>query len=161
MTTLPKPAKREPKPRKRIARTSRPRRERRTSLASLKRQTWKAFSAYVKERDGNVCFTCDAKDLEGRNWHAGHGIRQGGHHSVIYDPKNVHSQCGACNVLRSGNTAEYVTRLIERYGIEEWQRLITRSRQTKAWTAPELRGLIEALGRGAVAYECYYYEKYL
>lgn len=158
--TLPKPTKR-PKPKRAIRRKARPRRERRTSLAVLKRQLWQAFASYVKARDGNVCFTCGAKDLEGGNWHAGHGIRQGGHASVMYDPKNVHSQCGRCNIWLAGNTAEYMVRLIDRYGYDEWLRLIRRSRTTKSWTAPELRELIASLERGASDFECFYYERYL
>lgn len=158
--TLPKPIK-QSKPKRRIKRTTRPRRQRRTSLAALKRELWALFSRYVKDRDGPTCFTCGAKDLEGGNWHAGHCIRMGGHAAVAYDPKNVHSQCGACNIWRDGNVAEYVIRLVERYGYEEFERLVNRSRQTKLWTAPEIRGLIEALQRGPVEYECYYYDRYL
>ena len=161
MTILPKPPKRGPKPRKRIAREVKPRRERRTTVAGLKRQVWGLFSGYVKARDGNVCFTCGARDLEGRNWHAGHGIRQGGHASVMYDPKNCHSQCGACNIWRAGNTAEYIAQIIDGYGYDEWTRLLEQSRGTKAWTTPELRDLIAALERGASDFECFYYERYL
>ena len=157
---IPKP-KHRAKPRRAIRRKARPRRARRTSLAALKRTLWQHFASYVKARDGNVCFTCGAKGLEGGNWHAGHGIRKGGHAAVMYDPKNVHSQCGACNIWRAGNTAEYMARLIDRYGYDEWLRLIRRSRTTKLWKAPELRELIAALERGAAEFECFYYSKYL
>jgi hypothetical protein len=156
----PKPLKRV-KVKKRIQRKARPRRERRTTVGALKRQLWKLFAVYIKARDGNVCFTCDARDLEGGNWHAGHGIRQGGHAAVQYDPKNVHSQCGRCNIWLAGNTSEYMARLIERYGYDEWLRLIKRARTTKSWTAPEVRGLIAALERGPAEFECAYYESYL
>lgn len=157
---LSKPLKRS-KPKRAIRRKARPRRQRKTTVGALKRQLWTLFAAYVKARDGNTCFTCGATDLEGMNWHAGHGIRQGGHAAVQYDPKNVHSQCGACNVWKAGNVAEYVMRLVDRYGFEEFARLVNRSRQTKLWTAPELRELIAALGRGPAEFECYYYERYL
>ena len=158
---FPKPARREKAKPKRIARKARPRKQRKTTVGALKRKLWKLFSAYVKARDGNICFTCGAKDLEGINWHAGHGIRQGGHAAVQYDPKNVHSQCGRCNIWLGGNTSEYMARLIDRYGYDEWLRMIRRARTTKSWTAPELRDLIAALERGAAEYECLYYERYL
>lgn len=159
--TLAKPPKRARKARRPLRRKVRARKQRKTTVGALKRKLWKLFSAYVKARDGNVCFTCDAKDLAGINWHAGHCIRQGGHASVEYDPKNVHSQCGRCNIWQRGNVAEYVMRIVDRYGFSEWTRLILRSRMTMSWKEWELRDLIAALERGPADFECLYYSRYL
>ncbi len=144
-----------------MIRRKRPRRERKTPLAQLKRELWGLFALYVKERDGGVCFTCGAPRLEGKNHHAGHCIRAGGHASTKYDPKNVHAQCFSCNILRDGNTHEYVQRIIDRYGADEYRRMLQKSRETKNWKRPEIEELIAALKRGGADYECAYYAHYL
>jgi hypothetical protein len=161
VSASPKPSRRGPKPRKPIRRTSRPRKQRASSIGAMKRKLWALFSAYVKARDGNRCFTCPATGLEGGNWHAGHFIRKDGHAAVEYDPKNVHSQCGACNLWRRGNVHVYALRIIDTYGSDEFRRLIARSHLIHTWHAPQLRELIEAIQHSPEAYECLYYERYL
>lgn len=155
---LPKPLRREKAP-KRIARNCRPRRRRKTSLAAARRTLWRYFAAYVKARDGNVCFTCD-QPAEGVYLHAGHLFTQGQHKAVIYEPKNCHSQCASCNRGHRGKTAEYTLRFIDRYGVEEYLRLTALAAATKAWTRPELQELTAALRRGGADFELLYAEKY-
>lgn len=151
---FPKPA-RKSKPRKRL------RRQRKTSLAALKRKLWAEFSAYVKARDGNVCISCGRGGLEGSNWHAGHLFSAGAHSLIRYHPKNVHSQCFRCNVNLGGNGAAYANEFWKRYGMDEFTRLFNLGRHIKKWTAPEVRDLIDALTRGGADYECLYAERYL
>jgi hypothetical protein len=143
-----------------IARGKRPRRQRATPLATLKRQLWALFSAYVKDRDGDGCVTCIASGLEGSNWHAGHWI-SGSRQATKYDPKNVHSQCGRCNIWLRGNGAEYSGFILQAYGAEEHDRMLRKSRELKNWTRPELEYLIAAAKRGGADYETAYYERYL
>lgn len=152
-----KPIARSSKP---IARGKAPRRQRKTSLAALKRKLWTLFSAYVKERDGNVCISCPATGLEGSGWHAGHMFPAGAHAVIKFEPKNVHSQCFRCNINLGGNGAAYAERFIERYGIAEFQRLSALSRHMKQWRAPEIEELIAALERGGADYEAFYAERY-
>jgi 5-methylcytosine-specific restriction endonuclease McrA len=136
------------------------RRERKTTLAQARRKLWEKFSSYVKERDGPTCFSCGAQNLTGSNWHAGHLYRSAGHPLTRYDPRNVHSQCGACNIWRTGNTAAYAARFLDRYGIAEFNRLDRLSRVQHQWRAPELRELLARLERDPADYECYYAEVY-
>lgn len=161
MTALPKPVRAIQRSRAPIARKARPRRERKSSVAALKRKLWRLFAAYVKQRDGNECFTCGQRGLEGKNWQAGHFIRKDGHAAVAFDPKNVHSQCGRCNLYERGCVHEYAVRIMDWYGESELNRLVYRSRETKTWTAPELSDLIAALEKGPAEYELLYYERYL
>lgn len=159
MTPCPKPV---PEPKaapRRIARGSRPRRQRKTNLAALKRRLWALFARYVKDRDGPVCWICGAAPLEGQNWHAGHlvSIR---HASTAYHPDNVHSNCASCNVFQRGNIAAYANKFLEVYGEDKFRALFRLSRETKRWTAPEVRELIAALEVDGVAYECLYAERY-
>lgn len=143
-----------------IPRRSRPRKRRKTSLAALKRKLWALFAAYVKERDGNTCFSCGAGAIEGANWHAGHLFNAGGHSNVRYHPKNVHSQCGRCNCWLGGNGAAYALRFLDKYGPECMAQLDRLSRPTKAWKAHEVEDMIVALKTGGADYELLHAQRY-
>lgn len=158
MTAPAKPSRRAPRPRKRIIRTGKPARVRRTSVAALKRKLWELFSRYVKDRDGNQCFTCPARPF-GQAWHAGHMIRST-KASIRYDPVNVHSQCAYCNNWLHGNEGEYTVRFIEQYGMPKLQALKQRASVTHQWKAHELEELIAALRVGGAEYEMLYAVKY-
>ncbi len=152
-----KPIARSSKP---ISRKVRPRRQRKTSLAALKRKLWLLFAAYVKERDGNSCISCPATGLEGHGWHAGHLFPAGAHAVIKYEPKNVHSQCFRCNINLGGAGAAYTVRFLDKYGVDEFNRLSRLSTKIKQWRAPEIEELIAALKRGGAEYEMFYAEKY-
>ena len=161
LVVRPKPARRGPKARKRIDRKQRPRVRRKSSVAALKRKLWALFAAAVKARDGAVCFTCGRFPLEGRNWQAGHFIRQDGHAAVEFDPHNVHSQCGHCNLYQRGNVSEHALHIIDLYGADEFRRLVNRQRMHHTWHEWELRDLIGAIEKSLAEYERLYYERYL
>jgi hypothetical protein len=140
------------------ARSKRPRRQRKTRLGAAKRTLWDYFSKYIKARDGSVCFTCDAH-AEGDSLHAGH-MFPGRSGSMLYDPLMVFSQCAGCNRGKNGNAAEFATRYIDRFGIEQFQAAAKRASRKKQWTLPEVLELKEALRRGGADYECLYMEKH-
>ena len=77
---------------------------------------------YIRERDKWTCFTC-GKIGEGSQMHAGHFISRV-KAKVMFDEKNVHAQCYSCNIWKKGNVAEYADRIINRYGKDEFDRLI-------------------------------------
>lgn len=142
-----------------ILRKTRPRRERKSPMGTVRRTLWVLFSRYVKERDGNVCFTCGASGLEGSNWHAGHLI-SGAKASTRYHPANVHSQCGKCNVWLRGNIAEYTFRHIDKYGEAVFRDLVWKSRGLKTWKRYELEELIESLRKSGADFELLYHERH-
>jgi hypothetical protein len=143
------------------ARTKRPNKVRKTPLTKLKRIAWDLFSAYVKARDGNVCISCPATGLVGGNWHSGHFFNAGNHGVIKFEPKNVHSQCGRCNVWLRGNIANYAIAFLDRYGEAEFRRLKAKSQEHRGpWTRPELEELIAALKLGGADFECWYAERY-
>lgn len=164
-TVLAKPTKRAPKPRKRIARTSRPvrgkrpARQRKTTVAALKRQLWTLFAAYVKERDGRTCISCGTEGLDGGNRHAGHLVSRRVS-STLFAPDNVHVQCGPCNIWKRGNAAAYTLAYLDKYGEDKFRSLMARSRDLQHWTAPQLRELIDAIKKSGADYELLYAEKY-
>lgn len=149
-----------PKLDKRIARAARPRRQRKSTLAALKRKLWKLVSRYVKDRDGNTCFSCGKGGLSGNGWHAGHLFPAGSSALIRWEPKNLAPQCFHCNINLGGNGAAYAQRFIERYGIDEFQRLSKLSREMKAWKPYEIEALIAAIQRSGADYEMAYAEVY-
>lgn len=136
-----------------LAHRTRPRRQRRGTVAALKRKLWSLFSVYVLKRDNFVCFTC------------GRPANQAGHFysrriaSIWIDPKNVHAQDSTCNFYLHGNPGAYAERIIRDYGPEELARLTHRAnRVTKQWKREELEALIACLQRGGPDFELRYYE---
>lgn len=152
----PKPAKRGPKPRRRIPRVRRPRRQRKSSLAKLKRRLWELIRAYVAVTWGDGCFTCPARELKGGNRHTGHFINAGKSLAVRYCPDNLRTQCGRCNVWLRGNLAEYAIRLLDQIGEEKFRTLLRRSHVVVSLKASDVREMIAALERGGADYELYW-----
>lgn len=63
------------------------------TVTQLKKELWRYFSAYIRNRDGFRCFTCD-RYATGSGMHAGHFITNSvGGLGLRYDPTNVHAQC--------------------------------------------------------------------
>lgn len=84
------------------------------SISKLKKKADAAFSAYIRQRDCGVCFTCGVK----RPWkdmQAGHFVSRR-HLSTRYHEKNVHCQCVQCNVFLKGNMVKYARSLMDKYG---------------------------------------------
>ena len=152
----PRPEKRARKPRKPIRRGNRPRRQRKSSPAALKRKLWGLLRAYVADAWGDRCFTCGAGPLEGINRHTGHFINAGKSLAVRYAPDNLRTQCGRCNVWQRGNIAEFSLRLLDQIGEEKLRTLLRRSRVIVSLKASDVREMIEALERGGADYELYW-----
>jgi hypothetical protein len=155
--SIPKPQRRS-KERKPIARKGRPRKQRKSSLAAAKRTLWDAFSAFVKERDGNACFVCGKTGLQGSGWHAAHMFPSGSSSVLRYHPLNVFSGCFNCNINLGGNGAAYASRFIEVFGIDQFMYLNDIKRKEMKWREPDIRELIEALKKGGADYELKYAE---
>lgn len=86
------------------------------SLTQKKKELWKYFSAYIRNRDGFTCFSC-GKYATGGGLHAGHFVPNSiGGISLRFDPENVHAQCYHCNINLSGNWPNYREKMIQKYG---------------------------------------------
>lgn len=84
------------------------------SLPKLKKELWKVFSLYVRERDHWTCYTCGAIAF-GPGMHGGHFIpKASGGLALYFHPDNVHAQCARCNLFLEGNHYEYGIRLGKR-----------------------------------------------
>jgi len=124
------------------------RRQGRETVSSAKRKAWKAFSEYIRLRDGlrttgtrtsARCVTCS-----GIYSTSGVGCIQAGHfvpgrnNSILFEETNCHAQCSACNIWGHGKQIEYFVKMEELYGREEIDRLRALSHKVKPWTVSDL-----------------------
>lgn len=113
----------------------------------MKPQDWlrllqKIFNTYVRERDkGKPCISCAIK--WDKTFHAGHCFTVGSYPNLRFDEDNCHGQCVQCNLHYHGNSAEYILRLPERIGIENYESLLSRKQDTLRLTLPEVKEKIE------------------
>jgi hypothetical protein len=99
--------------------------------ARAKRLAWTAFSTFIRQRDClnspslklgvGFCVTCD-RSYPMAKLQAGHFV-PGRHESVLFEETNCHAQCQGCNIFKSGNLIPYFEFMLEKYGIEEINRL--------------------------------------
>jgi len=98
------------------------------TLNKCKKEFWKVFSSYIRQRDKGVCFTCNKKipdyyDRHGnliQGWKSG----QAGHFitakncglALYFHEQNVHCQCYHCNINLSGDWVNYERKIKEVYG---------------------------------------------
>jgi hypothetical protein len=116
----------------------------RQSISKLKKNVWRNFSKYIRERDKNTCITCGKtgrKDSSGF-MHAGHYISRR-HQNTLFDEKNVHAQCMNCNLWGYGNMGVYTLKMIDMYGDGIIKELTKKSQQVKQFTPQELKKLGE------------------
>lgn len=113
--------------------------ESKQKTSTLKRKLWAVFSPYIRNRDKNICFTCE-KFVEKGNYQAGHFIpRSAGGLALYFHEDNVHGQCGYCNLTLQGNIYEYGKRL----GEEKVAELYKLKQQITKWTQEDFEEKIE------------------
>ena len=132
---FPKPVKIKKKPKGLRKHSARP-------IAKLKKEAWRVFSLFIRNRDNWTCYTCGSR-IKGAGMHAGHFISRT-KLSTFFDEMNVHAQCYPCNIFKKGNAGEYSYRLVEQYGPAEFYRLLERGRSLKpmGFTRQELENII-------------------
>ena len=122
------------------------------TLRGTKKRVLIYFSKYIRLRDalkttGDIhyckCFTCGRIETI-KNMDAGHFVSRR-FNSVLFDERNVHSQCTHCNTFLGGNQLEYRRQLIKMYGEGIDIELEDKATETKKYTIPELEELIIGL----------------
>lgn len=106
---------------------------------------WDVFSKYIRTKyavDGRVmCVTCGCfKPIA--EMQAGHFV-QGRHNEVLFDERNVHPQCYACNCCKHGNLIPYYEFMSTNYGLGVIEELKTLDKQNKQFTISELEEIKE------------------
>lgn len=108
------------------------------SLSQLKKDLWKVFSQYIRQRDKNICFTC-GRYAEGSGYHAGHFIPKSvGGLELYFNEENVRGQCYNCNINLGGNQYEFAKRL----GFKKAEKL-KKIKKTVKWTEKDFIAKIE------------------
>ena len=99
------------------------------------------FNKYIRERDKNLlCISCQKKPLKEN---AGHFYNANNHWSVRFDERNVHLQCEHCNTYLSGNLIYYRENLIKKIGLDEFEKLSVKAKETRKYSKEELKEIIE------------------
>lgn len=91
--------------------------------------TQRAFNDYIRARDGDICISCGSTTAV--SYHAGHYRTTAAASQLRFDEDNVHSQCAACNVHKSGAITSYRAALIHKIGIERVVALETNNESIK------------------------------
>ncbi len=103
------------------------------------------FSRFIRMKDADPCgtvrcVTC-SKVLHWKEAHCAHFVSRR-HMAARWDERNCHACCPRCNVFESGALDEYSRFIIDTYGRETFDELLSLKRTTKKWTRPELEELI-------------------
>lgn len=87
------------------------------TLKRAKKEAWKAFSDYIRERDNWTCFTCKRQTKKGM--HCGHfyPAHRGGI-LLRFDEKNCNAQCYDCNIHLGSAGMLYSIAFRKKYGFE-------------------------------------------
>lgn len=99
------------------------------------------FNKYIRLRDNNeLCISC--KRIPAKV-NAGHFYNANNHWNVRFDELNVHVQCEHCNTYLSGNLIEYRKNLLTKIGLQKFDELEERSKETRKFTKDELKEIIK------------------
>ena len=97
------------------------------SVPALKRKAWKIMSVLVRkfhadDQERCRCVTCQ-KCFFWNEVDAGHFISKNKGGRLWFEWRNIHPQCGYCNRYLHGNQVAYTLFMVERYGLDEVQRI--------------------------------------
>lgn len=113
------------------------------TLSDWKKLLEVQFNRFIRQRDENCeCISCDTW-LKPGTFDAGHHWSKGGYPSVRFEEDNVFGQCHKCNRYWGGRPLEAKPKIIERIGIERYNRIDELKNQSRKYTAYEIQMLID------------------
>lgn len=108
-------------------------------LSHWKNMTQRVFNDYIRARDrGNGCISCGINNAV--SFHAGHFRTTKAASQLRFNEDNVHLQCSACNVHKSGDIGPYRLNLIKKIGLERVIALESNHEEHR-YTREELDGI--------------------
>jgi hypothetical protein len=111
------------------------------TLSDYLKLTQQIFNKYIRLRDKHeLCISCQKPP---KKQNAGHYFSSGGHSNVRFNEDNVHLQCEHCNTFLSGSLIEYRKNLINKIGIEKYESLESKAKDTRKFTKDELKELMQ------------------
>lgn len=103
-----------------------------TELQKLKDKLWQLCREISFKRHGDICYTCGARELTGKNRQLGHFIPKSiCSTELAYSLDNLRPQCGSCNIWKSGNWVMFEEHLIQDFGKKFVADLKKKNQQTK------------------------------
>jgi len=86
-------------------------------LPKLQRKLWVVVRKLCGKIYPKNCYTCEAKNLKGRNCQLGHLIPKSTCGILLkFDIRNLRWQCASCNIWKGGNGAIFLRNMIIREG---------------------------------------------
>jgi hypothetical protein len=116
----------------------------RIALGTLMGYTKTKVHKYVRERDkGKRCISCGCTYSE--DFDAGHFYPSSQFSAIKFDLDNIHGQCIQCNRYKEGNFENYSLNLPNRIGIDNYNKLVKRAKNSKKvvkkWNREELKAI--------------------
>jgi 5-methylcytosine-specific restriction endonuclease McrA len=116
------------------------------SLSSLENKLDRVFSTYIRKRDadegGTVsCVTC-GRLMFWKEADCGHFVKRQ-HRATRWLPTNCAPQCQRCNHWMGGRQDDFARYVIQRYGAETFDELMTLKYRTVKHSRAELQEMIE------------------
>ena len=98
----------------------------------------KAFSDYIKYRDGFICFTCE-KQLQPntRDCQCGHLFSRV-FYSVRWDEMNAFCQCQSCNLRHEHDFSIYLEKFVETFSYKRFEQLKLKKNMPVKFTGNDL-----------------------
>ena len=84
----------------------------------IKGKVWEEVKAWTR-RTWTDCYTCGARNIEGKNAQAGHYwpvALNGSNNNRSWDERFIRLQCGYCNGTGQGRQADYRKNLVKELG---------------------------------------------
>jgi 5-methylcytosine-specific restriction endonuclease McrA len=116
------------------------------SFSSLENKLDRLFSIFIRKRDadegGTVsCVTC-RRLLHWTESDAGHFVKRQ-HRAVRWEPCNAAPQCKRCNRYMGGRQDDFASYLMQRYGREVFDELMSKKYLVVKHSRAELEQMIE------------------
>lgn len=79
------------------------------SISKIQRDIWEHCKRLIREKYGNICYTCHRNNLTGSNWHTGHLLAKASLGAFLkYDLRILRPQCYNCNINLGGHGALFI-----------------------------------------------------
>jgi hypothetical protein len=132
------------------------RRKKTDTTRALVNKLDRIYSRFIRMRDadneGNIsCVTC-GKRFHWSEVHCGHWVKRQ-YMAVRWDERNTAAQCVSDNLYHGGKQDEFGKAIIDRYGLDAFNELLSKKHETKKWTRAELQELIETYTARVAALE--------
>lgn len=112
------------------------------SRSGLVKKLDAVFSQYIRERDQNICFTCNKVKGPDDVMTCGHLFSRVAY-STRWDEENASCQCWPCNFKHEFDFEPYRRKFVKRHGAKKYNSLYVKFKTAKKYANWELEELVE------------------